>query len=366
MGFIHEAYSVDDEITQFFQKTSTSRSECDARAKELVGGNVNPVVVQGVCSYSVYAGPKDEFVVQFRLKSLELRAETADLARDIYGPLVPTTTFKGQIGENVETKEPLYIYVMSRVQGVSHLDFILSHNVPENAPEWFAWRKNLIVDVARYIWLYLAFFDAHLMLYRFFALAWKAPQDIDQVRRDDLHRRYKRDLRLLQSSLPERFRHIIQHTLSILPAIFSLPMVLVHNDFGTCNIMVDSTTCHLVGVIDWAEAEIGPFGINFHSLQALVGKLHLKNGWIRYGDYDILQETFWAEFGAQVGSLSNETIRAIKSARTMGLLLSSGFTPRLANMPEPEPIRDDESGAYNMLYLDGLLLNSDTRFEDLA
>lgn len=154
MGSTNEEYSVDDEIAQFFEKTSASRSECDARAKELVGGNVNAVVVQGVCSYSVYAGPKDEFVVQFRLKSLELRAETVTLARDIYGPLVPTTTFKGQIGEDFDTKEPLYVYVMTRVQGISHLDFILAHNVPENAREWFAWRKNLIADVARYVWLY--------------------------------------------------------------------------------------------------------------------------------------------------------------------------------------------------------------------
>lgn len=143
-------------------------------------------------------------------------------------------------------------------------------------------------------------------------------------------------------------------------------MVLVHEDFGTCNIMVDSTACHLVGVIDWAEAEIGPFGMNLYSLQALTGKIHLKNGWIRYEDYDTLQETFWAEFGAQVGSLDNGVIQIIKSARVMGLLLSWGFTSRLANMPEPEPIRDDETGAYNMRYLDGLLVNPDTRFEDLA
>ncbi|KAL2838261.1 hypothetical protein BJY01DRAFT_220169 [Aspergillus pseudoustus] len=35
-------------------------------------------------------------------------------------------------------------------------------------------------------------------------------------------------------------------------------MVLLHRDFGVCNIMVDETTCNLVGVIDWAEAEDRP------------------------------------------------------------------------------------------------------------
>lgn len=146
----NQEYSVDQEIAYFFEKTSATRSACNTRAKELVGGNVTPVAVQGVCSYSVYAGPNDDFVVQFRLKSLELRMETANLARDIYGSLIPQVSFKGQIGEDIDGKEPLYVYVMSRVQGISHLDFILAHSLPDNSPENFTWRKNLIADVARY------------------------------------------------------------------------------------------------------------------------------------------------------------------------------------------------------------------------
>ncbi|KXX83352.1 hypothetical protein MMYC01_200087 [Madurella mycetomatis] len=345
----NQEYSVDQEIAYFFEKTSATRSACNARAKELVGGNVTPVAVQGVCSYSVYAGPNDDFVVQFRLKSLELRMETVNLARDMYGSLTPQVSFKGQIGEDVDGKEPLYVYVMSRVQGISHLDFILAHSLPENSPQNFTWRKNLIADVAR-----------------FFALAWKAPQDTDQAYRDDLRHRYEKELRLLLASLPDRFHPIIQMSLNAIPAILSLPMVLLHKDFGTCNIMVDNTSCHLVGVIDWAEAEIGPFGLNLHSVQPLISKFHLRDGWIKYDDYDILQETFWSIFRGEVGGLSEETIRAIESARVMGLLLSRGFTSRLANMPEPVPIRDDENGAYNIRDLDGLLINPATRFAELA
>lgn len=48
----------------------------------------------------------------------------------------------------------------------------------------------------------------------------------------------------------------------------------------------------MVGVIDWAEAEIGPFGTDLHSLQDLMSKLHLKNGWIRYEDYEGLARSF--------------------------------------------------------------------------
>lgn len=143
-------------------------------------------------------------------------------------------------------------------------------------------------------------------------------------------------------------------------------MVLLHKDFGVCNIMVNETSCNLVGVIDWAEAEIAPFGLNLHSHQRLISKVHLKRGWVRYDDYVTLEEIFWSTFNEEAGGLGDETIRVIKSARIVGLLLSRGFTSRLANMPEPAPIRDDESGAYNMRDLDGLLINPSTRFTELA
>lgn len=108
-----------------------------------------PIEVQGVCSYSVYAGPDLEFVVQFRLKSLYLKTETSILARQIYGTLAAKASFEGQIGDDIDGKEPLYVYLMSRIRGITHLDFILAHGFPENSQENFARRKNFMADVAR-------------------------------------------------------------------------------------------------------------------------------------------------------------------------------------------------------------------------
>lgn len=142
-------------------------------------------------------------------------------------------------------------------------------------------------------------------------------------------------------------------------------MVLLHHDFGTSDIIVDTTSCRLIGIVDWAEAEIFPFGQNLHSLQALTGALHLKNRWRRYEGYEALQDTFWSTFQDEVGVLSTEIMKAIKMARIMGLLRSRGFTKRLANMPLASPIRDDKTGRYNMLSLDGFLINPATRFNDL-
>lgn len=223
-----------------------------------------------------------------------------------------------------------------------------------------------MVDVARLAFL---LFNIHtnilLNIYRFFARSWKAPQEVDSAYRDRLGQTYTKELQILLSALPTRFHPIIQDCITSMDAILSLPMVLLHRDFGTCNIMVDETSCHLVGVIDWAEAEICPFGLNLHSLQALTGKLHLRDGWIRYRDYPALQLVFWDTFKQEVGVLTEDTMQAINLARITGLLLSSGFTSRLANEPDPVPITDDEHGRYNMLSLDGFLINPATRFEDL-
>lgn len=151
MSSENQEYSVDQEIIYFFQKSSTDRSSCDDRAQKLVGGTVTPVAVQGVCSYSVYAGPNHEYVVQFRLRSLGLKTEITNIASNVYGSLVPSVSYHGQIGDDVSGKEPLSVYVMSRVKGISHLDFILAHNLPENSPEYFTWRENLVSDIARYV-----------------------------------------------------------------------------------------------------------------------------------------------------------------------------------------------------------------------
>lgn len=142
-------YSLDNAIAELFSQTSATREACDTKAKDLVGGEVVPVAVQGNCSYSVYAGPELEFVVQFRLKSLILKSDVADLVREVYGLLAPNAAFHGQLGDG-GNKEPLLVYVMNRIQGISYLDFVLANGFPENSDQNLMWRKTLMSDLARY------------------------------------------------------------------------------------------------------------------------------------------------------------------------------------------------------------------------
>lgn len=151
------SYNVEEEIAAFFEKTTATRSACDTYARDHFGGDVTPVDVQGVCSYTVYAGPHAEVVVQYRLKSLALDMDTMNLVKAIYGTFTPDISFRGQIGRNHETQEPLYIYVMNRMPGISQLQFILDHidDVPENSLEASRGRQNLVADNAKYVFHFI-------------------------------------------------------------------------------------------------------------------------------------------------------------------------------------------------------------------
>lgn len=151
----------------------------------------------------------------------------------------------------------------------------------------------------------------------------------------------------------------------------TLPIVLAHKDFGDFNILVDPETCHLLGVIDWAEATLEPFGINLYATENLMTKFHLRNGAVRYPRYEVLYERFWDGLGMGIGrgefigggDATANVISTIQSAMLLGLLLSNGFTSRLANEAAPVPISEDSrEGAYKMLKLDSFLVREETRF----
>lgn len=88
-------------------------------------------------------------------------------------------------------------------------------------------------------------------------------------------------------------------------SVFSLlPLVLVHQDFSFFNIIVDETSGRLAGVIDWAEAEICPFGQNLGELQEFSATLHQANGRRLYQDHEVLHARFWRAFRDEAGELS--------------------------------------------------------------
>lgn len=101
-------------------------------------------------------------------------------------------------------------------------------------------------------------------------------------------------------------------------------------------------------------------------------KFHLRNGAVRYPRYEVLYERFWDGLGKEIGrgdfiggggGDATNVISTIQSAMLLGLLLSNGFTSRLANEAAPVPISEDSrEGAYKMLKLDSFLVREETKF----
>lgn len=98
---------------------------------------------------------------------------------------------------------------------------------------------------------------------------------------------------------------------------------------------------------------------------------------MRYPRYEVLYQRFWDGLGKEIGrgefigsgggdaddATTANVISTIQSAMLLGLLLSNGFTSRLANEAAPVPISEDSrEGAYKMLKLDSFLVREETKF----
>lgn len=148
---VFEEYSLPAAISTFFEQTCATREACDLKALSLTGGGtqVIPVPVQGICSYTVYAGPSFESVVQFRLEALGTDDETLALAAEIYGSLVPIAQYEGTLGHGEGGLTEVKVYVMPRVRGVTYLDYFLEHGFPVDSVENVGRRKVLMGDIGR-------------------------------------------------------------------------------------------------------------------------------------------------------------------------------------------------------------------------
>lgn len=135
----------------FFGHTSATQADCESHVAALAEGKAVPATVQGPHSYTVFAGPDLESVVQFRPKSSPLPTESTVLARKIYGDLAPSVSFEGTIGDETSgsDKEPLLVYKMNRIPGATYQEFIGASDTLDNSVEASSYRKTLMVDLAK-------------------------------------------------------------------------------------------------------------------------------------------------------------------------------------------------------------------------
>ncbi|KAK7697475.1 hypothetical protein SLS64_013487 [Diaporthe eres] len=322
-------YTLDSAIDSFFSEAgaSSSKMQCDEVARQRCGGEIRPVSVQGLTSYTVIAGPSGDRIMQFREQTALLDMAMLALAKNIHKDVVASCSDLGWVGDLNGSQ--LAIYEMDRLPGENYITArpTLTHEQ----------RLNTVYSLAS-----------------FFAQSWQRGTPGDSRLADmsaisaECHARFE----YLAGALPERFLPAVTEVQAALPALLDgcYPVVLTHSDLNEMNILVDPCSGKITGVVDWTGASIQPFGFTLYALENALGSMG-PNGWRWFDNVDKLRGAFWRAFREQTG-LSEPLTRLVKLAGKAGILIrygtayDSGFSGMVG-------VRDPD--AEDLRYLDALL-----------
>lgn len=133
-------YSLDLAINDFFNSsTSATRQQCDEFAISRAGGVSTPLQMQGVCSYTVTAGPNRAKILQFREEDSIIDMANISLAKAVHPEFVASCKYLGTVGDS----RPLHIYEMDNLPGTAH---VMARIPPDDMHR----QCNTIKDLARY------------------------------------------------------------------------------------------------------------------------------------------------------------------------------------------------------------------------
>ncbi|KAJ5630062.1 Protein kinase-like protein [Penicillium herquei] len=213
------------QLKNFFHRYSPiTREICDEVVASIANGStIKPTPLQGAQSYTVQVSDETNgFIVQFRGPQNTLDFELLNAAHETYGELVPICEYLTQFDLKVY---PLRVYKMNYIPG----DALLQEGAFLHQPENFHLMNQTVQDFA--------------------------------------------SLDRMMNVLPSRFHPLLDTLQTQLPSLFAndYPMVLNHGDLLENNILVDVSTGKLTGIVDWRDAEIGPFGMQLWGLENILG-----------------------------------------------------------------------------------------------
>lgn len=134
-------YTLDSSINDFFTSSTTvTRQQCDDFAVARAGGVVTPLQMQGVCSYTVTAGPNNSKLFQFRAEDYTIDMDHITLAKATHPEFVADCTYLGTIGDS----RPLHIYEMENLPGTAHI----MAKIPADD---MVRQSNAVKDLASYV-----------------------------------------------------------------------------------------------------------------------------------------------------------------------------------------------------------------------
>ncbi|KAK0723391.1 hypothetical protein B0T26DRAFT_644313 [Lasiosphaeria miniovina] len=312
------------QISNFFQANGpTTQAECDDRAQSMTGQPATPTRLQGGSSYTVLAGNQ---VVQFRAPSAALDLDFLGHVHTAYAGFMPLPSDEGRLGE-------LCVYSMQDVGGVS----------------MYLARDSLYADGCSLLRRTLADFA------RFFASAWhQTPAALPQPDRAALQSTYLAQLQQLKAGLPPRFGSVLQH---LTPRVKDItannwPLVPNHGDLLENNIHVDARTGALTGVCDWADTQIGPFGMSVGEIENLLGipkaanKQTARNEHAYHANHGELRALFYDELHRAIGGASPHDRERIEDARLLGLFFMYGW--RFDGDGNQLPAREDDASLHHL------------------
>ncbi|KAH9922906.1 uncharacterized protein B0H18DRAFT_878915 [Fomitopsis serialis] len=287
------------QVKNFFSENNRpTQDQCDRYAAKATGKQPTATPVQGGSSYTVVGA---ELVVQFRAENAPLDLEFLRHVEKAYAGFVPWHTDSGKLGN-------LHVYMMRNVGGVSMYlarDSLYANNC-------YLLRQTLL-DFAR-----------------FFASAWhNTPMAMPVPDRKWLYSEYLSDLKQLSTGLPKRFCPVLNGLIERLPYLLALdwPLVANHIDLLENNIHADTQTGTLAGVVDWAGAQVGSFGISLGGVENILGIAKTDFSHEYHANHHELRELFYKELHLAIwgGPASAENRQRLEDARLIGLFFLNGW-----------------------------------------
>ncbi|KND87262.1 hypothetical protein TOPH_08110 [Tolypocladium ophioglossoides CBS 100239] len=300
------------QVNNFFTRhPGLSQEQCIKLAAGILGcrrDEVLPAETQGAYSFTLVRAnsPARETVVQFRDLGSPLNIEILQLARETYCSMAHSCRVI-----DCGLDDEALVYAMSRIDGSAFAVAKRDLYYDQNGERLI----RLVGDFAIFIASSLA------------SLRLLEPSQSDA----QLYNAIKK-LDTLRSNVPAHLQPKLAEVYDRVPVIFGRQhaQVLNHADLQEPNIHVDITSGAMVGVVDWDDAEIGPFGTALSWFEPLLFAItadgerywHPLHRCLRQVFYDALCDAL----EAQCGNLAKDQFyldpNAIEAARAFCLFIN--------------------------------------------
>ena len=254
---------MDEEFPESLNTTEKQIAEAElllARHLAVSVTKIKPVEIQGCFSKTFEATLKDgrEVIIQLRIEPLEV--EPFATARQLLGNQVP-------IIEAIEAphlvEQKVWPFCMSKIPGATWL---------EQEEKWQDEQQIACLQ----------------SLGRLYARCFLPGSSKDAVEKVIDH---LRQIRALNEPDISQYHELIDHLITSVPQLQSLPLFYTHFDLNEMNILADQTG-QITGIADWELASVQPFGIGCGYIHFLAGEIVNKQ-WQERSAFDAMERGFW-------------------------------------------------------------------------